>query len=423
MNKLKKLKKRAFSLVMALTLMLECAPISPVSAENVSDENTNLPAVNVPFLSGDNSFVHAPSLVTLSNGNLVSAAETRRNSSYDGGGTDIVSAVSSDSGESWSVNYAEYFGDNPDTYNGEKSTAFTLPTLLANGNTVYMLSNLYPYGVALSGEGSISPSTQSAFDDNGNLLLSADDFESYGYYLNLSDYYIYTDDGQKTELYVDKNFNLEYSDKSLDEAEKLTATPTPTPSVDETEQSEEATSETSGEETSVSADSPSGSLMIGKIPFSADIFEETTDDIIFDESSVDEGVSSETDAQESEELTPEPTAEVTVEPTTVPTAEPTAEPTEEPTATAVPTNEPTAKPNATATPTPTPSVSPSATPISDEKKTSNLFFEDSPFKVTRTAYLCVSSSADGGYSWSEPTPLMQRILPNKHFSVHREEVL
>lgn len=403
MNKLKKLKKRAFSLAMALTLMLECAPIFPVSAENVSDENTNLPAVNVPFLSGDNSFVHAPSLVTLSNGNLVSAAETRRNSSYDGGGTDIVSAVSSDSGESWSVNYAEYFGDNPDTYNGEKSTAFTLPTLLANGNTVYMLSNLYPYGVALSGEGSISPSTQSAFDDNGNLLLSADDFESYGYYLNLSDYYIYTDDGQKTELYVDKNFNLEYSDKSLDEAEKLTATPTPTPSVDETEQSEEATSETSGEETSVSADSPSGSLMIGKIPFSADIFEETTDDIIFDESSVDEGVSSETDAQESEELTPEPTAEVTVEPTTVPTAEPTAEPTEEPTATAVPTNEPTAKPNATATPTPTPSVSPSATPISDEKKTSNLFFEDSPFKVTRTAYLCVSSSADGGYSWSEPT--------------------
>lgn len=404
MNKLKKLKKRALSLALALTLMATGSPISPVSAEGTSDENINVPVGNVPFWSGDNSFIHVPSMVTLSNGNIVAAAETRRNSAYDGGGTDIVSAVSSDSGSSWSVNYAEYFGDNQDVYNGEKSTAFTSPAILANGNTVYMLSNLYPYGVAISGEGNVSPSTESAFDENGNLLLSADNFESYGYYLNLSDYYIYTADGQKTELYVDKNFNLEYSDKALDEAEKLTATPTPTPSADETsEQSEEVTSETSIEEASensgVTTDSPSGSLMIGKIPFVADVFEETAEDIISDESAVDEDNSSESDAIETEEATPEPTAEATDEPTAEPTVEPTEEPTAEPTA--VPTSEPTATPNATATPTP--SASPSATPISDEKKTSNLFFEDSPFKVTRTAYLCVSTSTDGGYSWSEPT--------------------
>ncbi len=423
MIKIKKLKKRALSLVMALTLMATGTPISPVSAEDTSDVNNAVPVVNVPFSSGENSFIHAPALVTLSNGSLVSAGETRRNSAYDGGGTDIVSAVSSDSGASWSINYAEYFGDNSDEYNGEKSTAFTSPTLLSNGSSLYMLSNLYPYGVALSGEGSVSPSNENAFDENGNLLLSADDFSSYCYYLNLSDYYIYTADGQKTELHTDKSFNLEYSDKTLDEAEKLTATPkpseVPTPNTEEvtseisevSEVSEEESSEETSE-TSATDNAPSGSLMIGNIPFAADIFEDTAENLISEENSVDEELS-ESSGEVTEEVTPEPTAEPTAEPTSEPTIEPSEAPTAEPTE--APTSEPTEVPTATPSPTPsatpsvspsaTPSVSPSATPISDEKKTTNLFFEDSPFKVTRTAYLCVSTSSDGGYSWSEPTLL------------------
>lgn len=132
---------------------------------------------------GSNSF-RIPALVTLKDGTLVAAADARWNTTYDGGGLDTVTAVSRDGGRNWHYQFANYLGDNGDVYNGSDSTCFIDPALAVTGeNAVYILVDLYPYGVALNGSGNTMPVSARAFDENGRLLLSKDEHKSYGYYL------------------------------------------------------------------------------------------------------------------------------------------------------------------------------------------------------------------------------------------------
>ncbi|MGM9586577.1 MAG: exo-alpha-sialidase [Candidatus Limivicinus sp.] len=138
-----------------------------------------------PFVQGtggSNSF-RIPAMVTLNSGRIVAAADARWNTTYDGGGLDTIVSYSTDNGANWNYTFANYLGDNGNTYNGSDSTAFIDPALATDGSTVYMLCDLYPYGVALNGSGNTAPSTAVGFNSDGKLLLSTDG-SNYNYYLD-----------------------------------------------------------------------------------------------------------------------------------------------------------------------------------------------------------------------------------------------
>lgn len=158
---------------------------------------------------GSNSF-RIPAMVTLSDGTIVAAADARWNTTYDGGGLDTIVSYSTDNGANWNYTFANYLGDNGNEYNGSGSTAFIDPALATDGSTVYMLCDLYPYGVALNGSGNSAPSTAVGFNDNGKLLLSADG-TNYNYYLNGT--VIKGSDGNEVSGYtVDAYFNITGTD-------------------------------------------------------------------------------------------------------------------------------------------------------------------------------------------------------------------
>ena len=166
---------------------------------------------NNPFPSGtggSNSF-RIPAMVTLSDGTIVAAADARWNTTYDGGGLDTIVSRSTDGGATWNYTFANYLGDNGNTYSGSDSTAFIDPALAVDTqtDTIYMLCDLYPYGVALNGKKNTYPVTTKGFDSNNHLLLSNDDHNSYGYYLDGNT--IYTSSGTAVGDYtVDAYFNI-----------------------------------------------------------------------------------------------------------------------------------------------------------------------------------------------------------------------
>ncbi len=141
---------------------------------------------NNPFArgtAGSNSF-RIPVLVTLKDGTLVAAADVRWNTTYDGGGLDTMVSTSNDNGKNWHYTFANYLGDNGDCYNGSASTCFIDPAIATDGTVLYMLCDLYPYGIALNGRGNTHPSTALGFNDDGKLLLRETNSTTYDYYLD-----------------------------------------------------------------------------------------------------------------------------------------------------------------------------------------------------------------------------------------------
>ena len=155
--------------------------------------------------AGSTSF-RIPALVTLSNGTLVAAVDARWNTNYDGGGLDTLVSRSSDNGANWSYTMANYLGDNGNTHS-YSSSCFIDPALaVAKDDTVYMLVDLYPYGIALNGANQ-QPSTAVGFNSNGKLLLSGNDHASYDYYLDGT--VIKSSNGTTVSGYtVDDHFNI-----------------------------------------------------------------------------------------------------------------------------------------------------------------------------------------------------------------------
>ena len=212
------IKKRILSLVLCISIVLPMIA-QPMPVYSVESEESIAPITN-PFtpesiitlpdgtITKSQSY-RIPSMVTLADGTIVAAADIRWNTTYDGGGLDTLVAKSTDGGETWSYNVANYLGDNGNVYNGSQSTAFLDPSLLvaADGKTVYMLVDLYPYGVALNGSGYTNPSTDVGFNSEGNLLLKKDGDYSYNYYLKNG--IIYTSDHEEVNGYtVDPYFNI-----------------------------------------------------------------------------------------------------------------------------------------------------------------------------------------------------------------------
>ena len=218
------MKKRIISLLLALLLVASAVPAPSVWAADSGE--TSAEVFNNPFHDGVgiaidgqtyySSSYRIPSMVTLSDGTIVAAADIRWNTTYDGGGLDTLVARSTDGGASWTYTLANYLGDNGNQYNAQ-STAFIDPSLLVNGDTVYMLVDLYPYGISLNGlyvngyAQFSNPEADTGFDANGNLKLSNNDHTSYDYYLK--DGKIYNSANEVVEGYaVDAYFNITGAD-------------------------------------------------------------------------------------------------------------------------------------------------------------------------------------------------------------------
>lgn len=208
-------KLRFASFVLALVMVVSSVPVVPAYAQNgdTISEITNPFRNDVSFTAGGSTVTsdsfRIPSMVTLADGTIVAAADIRWNTTYDGGGLDTLVARSTDGGKTWSYNAANYLGDNDNQYNGSLSTAFLDPCLTvgADGKTVYMLVDLYPYGVALNGSGHTQPTETVGFNADGHLLLSRDNHKSYSYYLDNGT--IYDSSNNPVEGYeVDAYFNI-----------------------------------------------------------------------------------------------------------------------------------------------------------------------------------------------------------------------
>ncbi len=197
--------------------------ISVASEEATVDESTtvtedttrsNKPAdgttTGQPFSSGTggSSNFRIPAMVTLDDGTIVAACDARWNTTYDGWCLDTIVSYSTDNGATWNYTFANYLGDNGNSYNSS-STAFIDPCLATDGSTVYMLVDLYPGGTAIG-----SAQAGTGYDSDGHLLLSSNSGSSYDYYVgDYSNGYanIYTTDGTQVANYtVDEYFYLYY---------------------------------------------------------------------------------------------------------------------------------------------------------------------------------------------------------------------
>lgn len=205
-----------FSLTLALTFSNAMSAYAANSHYDVKPSDGVTPSQ--PFTKGlasSNSY-RIPAMITINEGEhkgrIVAAADVRWNTTYDGGGLDTMVSYSDDNGANWNYSLVNYMGDNGNTYNGGDSTSFIDPSLVYDGNKVWMLCDLLPYGIALNGKDNTNthPTKETGFDDNGHLLLSNNDHSSYDYYLNLEDSKIYKkkDNTIVSDYTVDKKFNL-----------------------------------------------------------------------------------------------------------------------------------------------------------------------------------------------------------------------
>lgn len=142
--------------------------------DGISSEGPFTPA------SGSEQF-RIPALYTMDDGTIVAAADARWNTHADGCGLDTIVSVSEDNGRSWRYTFANYLGDNGNRMN-RYSTAFIDPLVAVKGDTIYLMVDLFPGGVALNSS-AYRPEPSIGYDKEGKLLLRAYDSPAYDYYL------------------------------------------------------------------------------------------------------------------------------------------------------------------------------------------------------------------------------------------------
>lgn len=183
---------------------------------NVSEKPSDGQTSGQPFAAGTagSQNFRIPAMVTLDDGTIVAAADARWNTSADAGGLDTIVARSSDSGANWNYTFANYLGDNGNTYDRDSAT-FIDPALATDGSTIYMLADLFPGGVALNSSNQ-QPEAAAAFDEQGRLKLAQSGSSDYSYYLGAFENgraQIFGADGNAVEDYtVDEYFNLYQGD-------------------------------------------------------------------------------------------------------------------------------------------------------------------------------------------------------------------
>ena len=172
--------------------------------------------------TGGSQYFRIPALATLEDGTLVAACDARWNHTGDGGGLDTIVSYSKDGGSTWHYSFPNYLGDNGNVLN-VLSTCFIDPALATDGQTLWMLVDLYPAGIALNTARYSPVPGSSGFDDRGNLLLRTldpipmgqDGFAEaaataeYDHYLDLKTLKLHRQNGDEVAGYeVDAFFNI-----------------------------------------------------------------------------------------------------------------------------------------------------------------------------------------------------------------------
>lgn len=195
-----------------------------VTGIQYADKPANGTTQGQPFApgTGGSQNFRIPGIVTLNDGTIVACTDARWNHAGDGAGLDTIVSVSKDGGANWTYTFANYLGDNGNTYNNQ-STSFIDPAIATDGETVYLVADLFPAGIALNTSVSKPVAGKTGFTDDGTgLILRENDntpidgsygttvaAKEYNYYLNLKDRTIRQSDGTLVEGYeVDAYFNI-----------------------------------------------------------------------------------------------------------------------------------------------------------------------------------------------------------------------
>lgn len=225
-----KKKRKVLALLLAATMAFSSMPGSVVAKEGTRPEDST--TQGQPFLSGTGGSekFRIPCLVSLNDGTLVAGCDARWTTNADGGGLDTIVSYSKDGGTNWNYTFANYLGDNGNVHN-TSSTAFIDPAMATDGETVYMIADLYPAGYALNGAKK-RPVPGKSHDDKGNILLAdarkwtdvwgneRTKSENYTYYLEKNEkkdaesaYLIKKAGGEIVDGYtVDAHFNIKGKD-------------------------------------------------------------------------------------------------------------------------------------------------------------------------------------------------------------------
>lgn len=170
---------------MAILMVLTAFPVTTAMAAGSSEASKPADGTTQgrPFVSDNPShWYRIPSMVTLDDGTVVAAADARWDGGMDGGGNDVITARSTDNGDTWSYTWAGYYGDNGNVFS-KASASYCDSNIATDGKTLYMLSTFFASGVAINGtSANAQPSKDTGLDSQGRLLLARNGGD-YDYYV------------------------------------------------------------------------------------------------------------------------------------------------------------------------------------------------------------------------------------------------
>lgn len=177
--------KKWTAVLMAILMVFTAFPVTTAMAAGSSEASKPADGTTQgrPFVSDNPShWYRIPSMVTLDDGTVVAAADARWDGGMDGGGNDVITARSTDNGDTWSYTWAGYYGDNGNKFN-KASTSYCDSNIATDGKTLYMLSTFFASGVAINGtSANAQPSKDTGLDSQGHLLLARNGGD-YDYYV------------------------------------------------------------------------------------------------------------------------------------------------------------------------------------------------------------------------------------------------
>lgn len=177
--------KKWTAVLMAILMVLTAFPVTTAMAAGSSEASKPADGTTQgrPFVSDNPShWYRIPSMVTLDDGTVVAAADARWDGGMDGGGNDVITARSTDNGDTWSYTWAGYYGDNGNVFN-KASTSYCDSNIATDGKNLYMLSTFFASGVAINGtSANAQPSKDTGLDSQGRLLLARNGGD-YDYYV------------------------------------------------------------------------------------------------------------------------------------------------------------------------------------------------------------------------------------------------
>lgn len=177
--------KKWTAVLMAILMVLTAFPVTTAMAAGSSEASKPADGTTQgrPFVSDNPShWYRIPSMVTLDDGTVVAAADARWDGGMDGGGNDVITARSTDNGDTWSYTWAGYYGDNGNKFN-KASTSYCDSNIATDGKNLYMLSTFFASGVAINGSSAnAQPSKDTGLDSQGRLLLARNGGD-YDYYV------------------------------------------------------------------------------------------------------------------------------------------------------------------------------------------------------------------------------------------------